>query len=368
MLPDNQTLAHPDHPALAAAPGRLVRLLADDLTGACDAGAAFLKAGYSVRVWLGPTALFPAPEPAQAFHTASRSLPAEEAANAVSRAAASLQSGPGTVLFKKVDSAGRGPLAAEVLAAQQALGTRAILLAPAFPAAGRTVCNGMLQIRDECGQDRLVDLREFFAADMREAIAVVSESSGIEAAIEGGARVLICDSATQDDLCALARAAESLQGVLYAGSAGLAQAIAGLHPVPAQPLPTAAAARTLVVAGSEHPVTARQLAVLEQAVQMRNDVQMLRIACQSGDDAMVRAVFGALEPEALILTGGDTAQLAAEALGAHSIRLCGEFAPGIPWGRLQGGAAEGRIVVTKSGGFGSPTALYDVIMKLSGVL
>ena len=32
--------------------GRIV-LLADDLTGACDAGAAFLRTGRSVRVWFG---------------------------------------------------------------------------------------------------------------------------------------------------------------------------------------------------------------------------------------------------------------------------------------------------------------------------
>lgn len=363
MLSKNQTLIRS---AFAAAPPVRVRLLADDLTGACDAGAAFLQAGYSVRVWLGAAALFPASEPAQAFHTASRSLPDDEAANAVATAAASLGGGPGAIYFKKIDSAGRGPIAAEVLAAHQALGTRAMLVAPAFPAAGRTVCNGILQIRDGCGPNRQIDLRELFAEQMRGRITTISDPDAVAAAIESGATLLVCDTATQNELCALARAAEPLQGLLYVGSAGLAQAIASLHPVLAAPVPAAGAARTLVVAGTEHPVTALQLAMLEQTAQIGNIVRVLRIACQSGDDAKVRAAFGALDPEALILTGGDTAQLAAQALGAHSILLCGEFAPGIPWGRLQGGVAEGRIAVTKSGGFGSATTLNDVIANLSG--
>ncbi len=363
MLTENETSIR-SAPVVALA--MQVRLLADDLTGACDAGAAFLKAGYSVRVWLGPAALFPVPEAVQAVHTSSRSLPADEAAKAVGEAAASLRSGTGTTFFKKIDSAGRGPIAAEVLAAHRALATRAILLAPAFPAAGRTVRHGILQIRDECGQNARVNLAELFAAEMRGAMSTISDPGEVAAAIERGATLLVCDSATQDELNALARAVEPLQSLLYAGSAGLALALANLHPAPALQTPTAAAARALVVVGTEHPVTALQLATLERAVQGHKDIRFLRIACRPGDDAGVGAAFASFDPEALILTGGDTAQLAAHALGAHSILLCGEFAPGIPWGRLQGGVAEGRIVVTKSGGFGSATALNEVVAKLSG--
>ena len=49
-------------------------IVADDLTGACDSAAAFLRAGLAVRVWLGDKALFPASEPVQAFNTDSRAL------------------------------------------------------------------------------------------------------------------------------------------------------------------------------------------------------------------------------------------------------------------------------------------------------
>src|ERR1700691_384731 len=145
--------ATPSHPIPAPAARALrVRLLADDVTGACDAGGAFLAAGHSVRVWIGARALHATDESAQAFHTASRDLTADRAAEAVAQAAQSLDRDANTLLFKKVDSAGRGPIGAELLAAQRVLGTRAILFAPAFPAMGRTVRNGTLEIRDASGE------------------------------------------------------------------------------------------------------------------------------------------------------------------------------------------------------------------------
>lgn len=71
---------------LAAPHPSYVYLLADDLTGACDAAAAFLQAGHSVRVWFGSHALHATPESVQAFNTNSRSLAPEKADLAVSRA------------------------------------------------------------------------------------------------------------------------------------------------------------------------------------------------------------------------------------------------------------------------------------------
>lgn len=362
----------PNQPAAAPAtkPGR-IRLLADDLTGACDASAAFLVAGHAVRVWLGEKAPFATAEPVQAFNTASRALPAGEAAAAVARAAAAMECDAGTIRFKKVDSAGRGPIVAELCAARQAFGALAILLAPAFPAAGRTVRNGVLEVRDFSGQrespNLSVDLRALFPAAMHAEIALIARAEQVAPALASGRTVLLCDSATQEELHALARAAQPFNELLYAGSAGLARAIAQMHEVVAQPAARPRASRTLVIAGSPHPVTRLQLEQIAKRAQAgAGSVEILRIECGAGDEARIRDSFAALEPEALILTGGDTALFAALALGAHSILLQGEFAAGIPWGMLEGGAAHGRTVVTKSGGFGSVSALNDLIAHLSG--
>jgi uncharacterized protein YgbK (DUF1537 family) len=80
----------------------------------------------------------------------------------------------------------------------------------------------------------------------------------------------------------------------------------------------------------------------------------------------IRSAFQSHAPQALILTGGETAQLAVRALAAHSFILQGEFAPGIPWGTMQGGEAHGCTVVTKSGGFGLPSAFNDILAALRG--
>lgn len=343
-----------------------VRVLADDVTGACDAGVAFLEAGHSVRVWFHAKALFRAPETAQAFHTGSRAMTAWQAIEAVTQMAADLAWDADTILFKKIDSAGRGPIAAEVLALHRSLGTRAVLLAPAFPAAGRTVNGGILTVRDACGRCLSIDLRTWFAPAMQSGMALIAHAREVGAALDSGKALLLCDSETQSDLEELARAAQPAQGLLYAGSAGLAQAIASLHAASRPVVPQPRAARTLVIAGTQHPVTALQLETLEQQTQGRKDLRILRIACEGGDEAKVRAVFADFDPGGLILTGGDTAQLAAQALNAHSLLLHGEFEPGIPWGTLQGGSADTRIAVTKSGGFGSATTLRDIIVKLSG--
>ena len=128
--------------------GRIV-LLADDLTGACDAGAAFLHAGRSVRVWFGTSVQFSTPESVQAFNTNSRAL------SLATRPAPSpkphgSRPDPNSLFFKKVDSAASRPVRRRVARRASRPRTRAILFAPAFPATGRTVSDGVLEIEDAC--------------------------------------------------------------------------------------------------------------------------------------------------------------------------------------------------------------------------
>ena len=93
---------------------------------------------------------------------------------------------------------------------------------------------------------------------------------------------------------------------------------------------------------------------------------MLRLDFNRRDRARILDAFRTFAPQALILTGGDTALFAANTLGAHSFILHGELAPGIPWGIVQGGMAEGCIVITKSGGFGAPTVFNEILSALRG--
>jgi uncharacterized protein YgbK (DUF1537 family) len=343
--------------------GRIV-LLADDLTGACDAGAAFLRSGRSVRVWFGTSVEFSTPESVQAFSTNSRALAANRAARAVSQACTALAGDPNSLFFKKVDSAARGPLGAELLAAHRTLDTRAVLFAPAFPAAGRTVHDGTLEIEDAAGQNTQIRLEKLFPLTARGRIFHVSHARELAPALDAGKTLLICDSAHQAELDALARAAKDVPGLLYAGSAGLAQALAAL--VPARPMTALVppAERTLLVVGTSHPVTKLQLEELGSTDS--DSFRLLRLHVSFGASARIRSAFRSYAPQALVLTGGETAELAVHALGAHSFILLGELAPGIPWGTVQGGDAHGLTVVTKSGGFGSPTVFRDILAALKG--
>lgn len=342
-------------------------LLADDLTGACDAAAPFLHAGLQARVWLGAAPEFPATEAVQAFNTASRALGPEQAAEILLRAIAALPTAPRRV-FKKVDSALRGPIAAEVLAAHRALGTRAILFAPAFPATGRTVRAGILHLADAAGRHEQESLLQLFPPSLHAEAARITNPDQLASALAAGKSLLLCDAETDQDLSALAKAAEALPGLLYAGSAGLAAAIASLSSQQTAYAPFPSVQRALVIAGTTHPVTALQLERLENSLHTQSSpaVHVLRIPCEPGDEAPIRDTLASFDPQTLLLTGGETALFVARALGAHSILLRGEVAPGIPWGIAQGGGLQGRIVITKSGGFGAPDLLQQLFAAPTG--
>jgi D-threonate/D-erythronate kinase len=351
-------------PSFASASSARVVLLADDLTGACDAGVAFIRSGRTVRVWFSPGVQFSAPESVQAFTTNSRSLSPARAARVVSRAVASLGSGSDSLFFKKVDSACRGPIGAEVLAAHHSLKTRAVLFAPAFPSAGRIVRDGALEIHDAASQLRQVRLAGLFPVTVRHRIANISSPSQLEPALESGKTILLCDSESQPDLDNFARAAQNIFGLLYVGSAGLAQALAGLSLVSQPPALIPPAERALIVAGSPHPVTKLQLQTLDR--ERFSKIRVVQIGFTFAARSRIRSAFRSASPQALILTGGETALLAVHALEAHSFILQGEMSPGIPWGLIQGGLAHGCVVVTKSGGFGAPGAFNDILTALQG--
>lgn len=315
-------------------------------------------------MWIGARASFAAPETVQAVNTASRALSPNEAARAVSSAATALWSGDRTLFFKKIDSTLRGPIAAELNAAHQGLRTRAILLAPGFPAAGRTVRHGILEVEDISGRRETKRIRDLFPRSMDGSIAQLAGADEVAQALEGGKTVLIYDSMTQEDLDALARAAQPLRGLLYAGSAGLAQAIAGPYASCVPPTRIPGATRTLVVCGTSHPVTELQLKHLDH--RRFAAVEVLRIRCENGDEERIRAAFEAVNPQAIVLTGGDTALLALRSLGVHSLVLRGECTPGIPCGSAEGGTADGITIATKSGGFGGISALNEVLEMLTG--
>jgi uncharacterized protein YgbK (DUF1537 family) len=96
-------------------------LIADDLTGACDAAVHFAMRGRPTMVPIAVGAEL-ADAAVIAVSTDSRDLEPAAARDAISAAAASLPIGSPSILFKKIDSTLRGHIGVEITAALTAFG------------------------------------------------------------------------------------------------------------------------------------------------------------------------------------------------------------------------------------------------------
>lgn len=356
-----------------------VVILADDLTGACDSAAAFLGRNRRARVWLGERSFESADVDVLSLSTESRNEAAADAAARVGAFAEDLyRQLPLGTFFKKVDSAGRGYFAEEMEAARLAIGAELIVYAPSFPAAGRRVLNGELHVWDVTGNATAVLLRELFPVELRDRIALIPVGSDIEIeasllrAIEEGRQVLICDAESQSDLQRVVRIARRLpQRLLWAGSAGLSLELAQTLRAGTRKIDIGdrKAGKTLIVCGTPHPLTQMQVERLSNTgADDGADCVIARVRCGATSDEELRRIFtDAGEVGSLVLTGGDTAAMVLRALDADAIDIAGEMSPGIPWGVLRGGLADGCVVITKSGGFGDEHVLVDALHFCRGV-
>ena len=353
-------------------------LIADDLTGACDAAVQFALRGRRTIVSL---ALEGAPGNAQvlALSTESRDLEPSSIPSLMRRVASRLPIRDARMVFKKIDSTLRGHGGHEIAAAVEAFGCHAAIVTPAFPAMGRVVRNGLLAVTTDPAF-RAIDLRAWLelqgAAPSRHL-----EAAGLAEALNSGLRFLSVDAVCEQDLEQIAAAGlRSGRRLLWAGSAGLAGALANAMPgEPAQfAVQPKSGAGVLFCIGSDHPVTAEQESRLlasrpsvllhpqsttgeaVAAALSRGEHVVLRIPRGRVAPEAARALLGHARPAAVALSGGDTASLVCQAIGAHSIELRREIATGIPAGILRGGLFDGAAVVTKSGGFGMMEDLIKV--------
>ncbi len=123
----------------------MIGVIADDLTGAAELGAAGLRQGWSAEVVTegrpsGTSDLV-------CIDTDSRAQPPREAAQRVAAAVKVLQKAGATWVYKKVDSVLRGQVIPEIEAMMRQLGATRALLAPANPSLGRTIRDGKYLVR-----------------------------------------------------------------------------------------------------------------------------------------------------------------------------------------------------------------------------
>ena len=254
-------------------------ILADDLTGAADCAIAFGRTGHAAVVTWGEVGdASDRRLPILAYDTASRGLAAEAAAGRHVDVLERL-SGPGRLLFKKIDSTLRGQPAAETAAAFAHLKSRSGsafgVFAPAFPATGRTTVDGRVLVNGRALEQAEVWQRDhtYPNADLVDVLATAGirgekvtlgtirggDLRATFARLAGeGDRIAVCDAETDRDLLLIAEASLPMSSAtvssstFFIGSAGFAHALAGFEAgdVAEPPRMTASASGTLIVVGS----------------------------------------------------------------------------------------------------------------------
>lgn len=390
----------------------LAAVIADDLTGAADSGVQFARAGYRVAVVFRGEPVPSEDLDAVVFDTDSRTLRPGLASRYVAEAGRAARDAP--LVYKKFDSTLRGSVAAELSAAFETTRRRRVVVAPAFPAAGRTTEGGIQLVHGvpvhetEMKNDPRTPVREGHVPTLlgRWSPSVGTLGVGDLEDPENVRRVLerhewtVADAARDADLEALVRAVPEPGEILWAGSAGLALALGAVFPGPRPggAAPFAGAGSVLVVVGSLNAASRGQLdRVVERygevavpvgpgsAVTVPEVVARARSILSGGSPCAVvhssgkasaadrgrvmRALAGAAAAlgreglfDGLVLTGGSTAVAVSRALGASGIRLSGEIEAGVPVGALIG--PDPHTVVTKAGGFGGPDTLVGAVESL----
>jgi len=414
-------------------PGRApqVYLIADDLTGAADSAVTFAKYGARVAVSWPPSDGLPTEAledlDVVAVTTESRHIPRPEAVRRVTAAAQSVgaSGSPGWV-YKKVDSTLRGHPGAELSALMAALASKGpgfsrALVAPALPSQRRVTRNGVHFVDgvplaetvfgSEVGSSSVADL---FAVEEVGLLSLMVLRRGMAVADSevSSSTVVVADAETDADLAAVVDLARAAGTRLLCGSAGLADALAASLSEVWYPTESGIStlgtvdAGVLVIAGSRHPRTLRQIDTLAGAgvqIVCPDAVWFEAGATDCGDvvDALVTALddggiavvttaglpllsvsgmqmasrlaetAGMLLDRrplgGLILTGGDTAIAVCRELRATALRLAGEVERGVPWGGLVGGRWDGLPVVTKAGGFGDTDTLMRTVRFIEGL-
>jgi uncharacterized protein YgbK (DUF1537 family) len=341
-----------------------LRLIADDLTGALDTAAQFTGRIGPLPVLLDRTTT--EPQASYALNLSCRDGD-EKTAVAVTRDNLHFYSGA-DLAFKKIDSLLRGHWAAELAEIVQSNMFRRIVLAPAVPAHGRLTRDGLQMLAQSPG-DRVL-IKDVAAELVLHGVALASVDH----------EIVVLDADSDADLDAIATRYANEPATLWCGAAGLARALAQEPPRAAQPLNQP----HLVIVGSRHPVTLRQVEVFsaarpECAAPMSPDpsfvgrvqTKLEAFGCcvvlpdlpsglteREAAERIARGLgllSGRLPPlGGLTVVGGETFAALCRVLKATRLSVDGEFLHGVPGCRMESGLWSGTSCASKSGAFGEP--------------
>ena len=219
-------------------------IIADDLTGANDAGVQLSKIGISSTVFLDyKDSSLQSTEDVAIIDTDSRAKSEEAAYETVYNASSIFQKQGYEQVYKKMDSTLRGNVAAELAALVSVYQPEIIVVAPAFPKMNRQTINGYQYVNGErvseteFGRDPKTPVKDSFIPNLfkkyvddricliDQEIINSSTEDLMNKIVENtgqGSTWFICDATTDADLKFIAEAfAKVNKKTVWAGSAGL---------------------------------------------------------------------------------------------------------------------------------------------------
>jgi uncharacterized protein YgbK (DUF1537 family) len=386
-------------------------VLADDLTGAMDVAASFANRGFDVDVVLNRRVHPFETEGIVVLSTDSRSAKSTSARRLVNKSLEQLEAWGFSLLFKKIDSTCKGNLVAEMDAIASMLG-RQCLLCPTNLPQGRTLRKGWLIVHGR----RLLNVQDLLEQQGASLVRMIANRNAADLEKSMSAQpedYLVVDAERPAQLTRLAQwAYQNRERILLVGSANVASLLArelakdnGMTQQRRKPSPSTRSAKhsrespaasaselpVVVLSGSRNPVNDRQITYLkkrsrvvevafnqtgaikaQRALEKKRDV-LLSIPTHQRSASVIqeRLKFFArsLHPEqvaGLVICGGDTACAVLKSLRPGAVRVFGELIPGLAWGKLLRGPADGLLLCTKPGGFGTADALLAALGSMRG--
>ncbi len=368
-----------------------VRLLADDLTGALDASVRLVaRAGELPVTWDAASAV--TTDGPLALVTPTRDGPAKDAIAAI----AALKNfwRADALAFKKIDSLWRGNTLPEMIALIESGVFATVIIATAFPEQNRITREGRQYWRRAANEEWQLVPQDLHAGLVQHGIAVTVAARGAELP-PSFSGVWMFDAESPTDLDAIAEVGRAARGpVLWCGAAGLAGALGGAL---RRPTRTRIERPVTMIVGTNHLVSRAQV----EAIAAGEDASVLQIGIDAAawDDLIARAAAQAAAgqsvvfwfspdaelapsqaeaamsaflqrlveryrpPGTLLVTGGETLFRLCRAAGATRLLTGAEIAPGIATATFADGRWGGLSFVSKSGAFGAPGFLSELLRK-----
>lgn len=362
---------------------------------------------------------------AWAISTETRNIPPEKAIEIVKNATRALVEDLNVeYIYKKIDSTLRGSIAAESLAVMEAMGADVVAVVPALPSEGRTtvggyhLLKGMPLERTEVARDPVFPVYQSHIptllqqqVDNSEIVSHISLMTVMKGAgpillelqklIKENKKLIVIDAVTTTDMEQIALAIEKCSSkILPCGSAGLAQALTNCwlpdtkyqhisKVIPDLPV--------LIVSGSKTPLSKTQLKKLGEFDEFDSyTIELTQEDIQKcGNDGIIERIKEHLytervvavhypgdenEPQGtaellmdclsslcrkivkkenliFVTVGGETSYRCCSAIGSTHLQLIDEVEPTIPVCLDH----EAQWIVTKSGNFGTPNTLVNIV-------